>query len=52
MASKRKNFTNEWILETFAEHPTYFAKPMFGGLAGYLFDRLIMALHRLLPRRF
>ncbi len=44
MASKRKTFTNEWIFEAFAEHPTYFAKPMFGGLAAYLFDRLMLVL--------
>ena len=44
MASKRKTFTNEWIFETFAEHPTFFAKAMFGGLAAYLFDRLMMVL--------
>src|SRR5579863_8256390 len=34
-----KKFQHEWILEAFAEHPTFFTKSMFGGLAAYLFER-------------
>ena len=39
-----KKFKHEWILEAFAEHPTFFTKSMFGGLAAYLFERQILLL--------
>jgi hypothetical protein len=39
-----KTFQNEWILEAFAEHPTFFTKGMFGGLAAYLFERQMLLL--------
>ncbi|HTB17379.1 MAG TPA: hypothetical protein VK708_04650 [Bryobacteraceae bacterium] len=39
-----KKFEHEWILEAFAEHPTFFTKPMFGGLAAYLFERQMLLL--------
>jgi hypothetical protein len=39
-----KKFQHEWILEAFAEHPTFFAKSMFGGLAAYLFERQMLVL--------
>src|SRR5437763_11285987 len=39
-----KAFDNEWILETFEGHPTFFTKRMFGGLAVYLFGRLMLVL--------
>jgi hypothetical protein len=35
-----KKFEHEWIFEAFVDHPTFFTKSMFGGLAAYLFDRL------------
>ena len=39
-----KTFDNEWILEAFAGHRTFFTKRMFGGLAAYLFERQILLL--------
>jgi hypothetical protein len=39
-----KKFEHEWIFEAFAEHPTFFAKSMFGGLAAYLFERQMLLL--------
>jgi hypothetical protein len=39
-----KTFEHEWILETFCEHPTFFKKRMFGGLAAYLFERQMLLL--------
>jgi len=37
-------FDNEWILERFEDHPTFFTKRMFGGLAAYLFGRQMLVL--------
>jgi hypothetical protein len=39
-----RTFDNEWIFETFENHPSFFTKPMFGGLAVYLFGRQMMVL--------
>ena len=39
-----KTFEHEWILEAFAGHRTFFTKRMFGGLAAYLFGRLMLLL--------
>jgi hypothetical protein len=39
-----KTFQNEWILDAFREHPTFFTKRMFGGLAAYLFERQMLLL--------
>jgi hypothetical protein len=39
-----KDFDNQWICEAFEEHPTFFTKRMFGGLAVYLFGRQMMVL--------
>ena len=39
-----KTFDNEWILETFDGHPTFFTRRMFGGLAAYLFERQMLVL--------
>ncbi len=39
-----KRFDNEWILEAFEGHSTFFTKRMFGGLAVYLFGRQMMLL--------
>jgi hypothetical protein len=39
-----KKFEHDWILEEFVEHPTFFTKRMFGGLAAYLFERLMLLL--------
>jgi hypothetical protein len=39
-----RTFDNEWILEDFQAHPTFFTKRMFGGLAIYLFGRQMMVL--------
>jgi hypothetical protein len=39
-----KKFKHEWIIEAFVEHPTFFTKSMFGGLAVYLFERQMLLL--------
>ena len=39
-----KRFEHEWILELFADNPTFFTKRMFGGLAAYLFERQMLLL--------
>ena len=39
-----KTFDNEWICQVFEDHPSFFAKRMFGGLAIYLFGRQMMLL--------
>ena len=39
-----KAFDNEWILEPFERHPSFFTKRMFGGLAAYLFERQMLVL--------
>jgi hypothetical protein len=43
-APGRKTFDHEWIFDAFAGHRTFFTKRMFGGLAAYLFDRLMLIL--------
>ena len=42
--ARLKPFDNEWILDAFAEHPGFFTKRMFGGLAVYVFDRQMLVL--------
>jgi hypothetical protein len=39
-----KTFANEWIFQSFEEHPSFFTKRMFGGLAAYLHGRMMMIL--------
>ena len=39
-----KSFENEWIFQVFEDHPSFFTKRMFGGLAAYLFGRQMMLL--------
>ena len=39
-----RTFDNEWILQAFESHPSFFTKRMFGGLAAYLFGRQMMVL--------
>jgi uncharacterized protein YbaR (Trm112 family) len=39
-----KKFEHEWIIEAFVEHPTFFTKSMFGGLAVYFFERQMLLL--------
>jgi hypothetical protein len=39
-----KPFDNEWILRAFEDHPSFFTKRMFGGLAVYLFGRQMLVL--------
>ena len=39
-----KVFDNEWILEAFAGRSTFFTKRMFGGLAAYLHERMMLVL--------
>jgi hypothetical protein len=42
--SRRGTFENEWIFEVFEERASFFTKRMFGGLAVYLFGRMMMVL--------
>jgi hypothetical protein len=37
-------FDNEWIIQAFEDHQTFFTRRMFGGLAVYLFGRMMMVL--------
>ena len=39
-----RTFDNEWIFRPLEDHPSFFTKRMFGGLAGYLFGRQMMVL--------
>jgi len=39
-----KAFKHQWIFEAFDDHPTFFTKGMFGGLAAYLFGRQMLVL--------
>jgi hypothetical protein len=39
-----KAFDNEWVFQVFENHPSFFTKKMFGGLAVYLFGRMMMVL--------
>lgn len=39
-----RTFENEWIFQAFEEHPSFFTKRMFGGLAAYLFGRQMLLL--------
>jgi hypothetical protein len=39
-----RTFDNEWILRAFDDHPSFFTKQMFGGLAVYLFGRQMLLL--------
>jgi hypothetical protein len=39
-----RTFEDEWIFEVFEDHPSFLTKTMFGGLAVYLFGRMMMVL--------
>jgi hypothetical protein len=39
-----KTFDDEWILQAFENHPSFFTKRMFGGLAVYVFGRQMLVL--------
>lgn len=39
-----RTFENEWIFEPLAHRPGFRTKRMFGGLAAYLQDRMLMVL--------
>ncbi len=39
-----KTFDNEWIVRPFEDHPSFFTRRMFGGLAIYLFGRQMLLL--------
>jgi hypothetical protein len=41
---RRKAFDNEWMLQALEDLPSFFTKRMFGGLAVYLFGRMMMVL--------
>ena len=40
----KKTFDNEWIFQAFEDHASFFTRRMFGGLAVYLFGRMMMIL--------
>jgi hypothetical protein len=40
--SRKRTFENEWTFQAFEEHTSFFTKRMFGGLAVYLFGRMMM----------
>ncbi len=40
----KKTFGLEWLFENIEEHETFAKKRMFGGLAAYLHDRMVMLL--------
>ncbi len=42
--TRKKTFENEWIFQAFEHHASFFTKRMFGGLAVYLFGRMMMIL--------
>lgn len=44
MSGATKTFDNEWVVQSFEDHPSFFTKRMFGGLAVYLFGRQMMVL--------
>lgn len=44
IARRAKTFDNQWIFHVFEDHPSFFTKRMFGGLAAYLFGRMMMIL--------
>ena len=39
-----KVFVSTWVFEAFEEDPSFFTKRMFGGLAGYVHDRMVVML--------
>jgi len=39
-----RTFDNEWVFQALEDHPSFFTKRMFGGLAVYLFGRQMMVL--------
>ena len=41
---RKKIFDNEWIFQAFEDHASFFTKRIFGGLAAYLFGRMMMIL--------
>ncbi len=42
--SGTRTFDNEWIFQAFKDHPSFFTKRMFSGLAAYLFGRMMLVL--------
>lgn len=47
MAKKKKakkTFTLTWAFEPFEEHDSFFSKSMFGGLAAYVHEKMVMVL--------
>ena len=37
-------FSTEWAFDPFKDHPSFRSKRMFGGLAAYLMERMVMVL--------
>jgi hypothetical protein len=42
--SRARTFDNAWIFQAFEGHAGFFTKRMFGGLAAYLFGRMMLVL--------
>jgi hypothetical protein len=42
--ARTRTFDNEWVFQAFEDHPSFFTRRMFGGLAAYLFGRMMMVL--------
>ena len=40
----KRTFDLIWAFENFEEHPTFYSKRMFGGLAAYVHDKMVMCL--------
>ncbi len=40
----KKQFGLRWAFETFEEDPSFYSKGMFGGLAAYVHDKMVMLL--------
>ena len=44
VVATKKPFTLEWVFDPLRDNPTFRSKRMFGGLAAYFMDRLVMVL--------
>lgn len=40
----KKKFSLQWAFEPFMDDPSFFTKSMFGGLAAYVHDKMVMVL--------
>ena len=40
----KKQFTLDWAFEAFSDHSTFYSKRMFGGIAAYVHDKIVMLI--------